>query len=596
MAKKRNEFSEEEKWSLTDLYPSDFDFEQELITLKESLPAYQKYKNHLLEDAQTLYQFLLFDREYAQKLERAYIYANLKKDQDTTDTKAQTLYGKIMKLYEEYSEQTSFVTPEILKGSYSLIQDFLVQKPELKEFERMVKEIFRFQAHTLSEKEETLLSSLSSSYNAPEEIYSSLNDADLKFGLIQNEQGKKEEFNEVLYRKLLESANPSIRKKAFSKLLTTYGNFKNTYASLLSNEVQNNNKIAKIKGYESALDAALYQNNIPKNVYLHLIETVKKNIEPLSKYWKLKSNILGIPLHLYDAFAPIVKEDKKEYSLKEAEELLLNSLSVLGPTYISDLEKAFQEKWIDFCPNKGKRGGAYCVHCYSTHPYVLLNYAGNFDSVSTLAHELGHAMHSYYAMKNQTFQDYEYSIFVAEVASQVNQILLSKYLIAHTKEKTIKMNLIDELIKDFKSTVYRQTMFADFELQIHEKDWHGEVLTNEVFCTTYYKLNQEYFGKNIIVDKKIQYEWARIPHFYMNYYVYQYATAYVAAIKISLDILKKKDHALENYLEFLKLGDTLDPIESLKVAGVDMLEETPYNEAFAYFKELIEELICLVEE
>lgn len=271
MAKKRNEFSEEEKWSLTDLYPSDFDFEQELITLKESLPAYQKYKNHLLEDAQTLYQFLLFDREYAQKLERAYIYANLKKDQDTTDTKAQTLYGKIMKLYEEYSEQTSFVTPEILKGSYSLIQDFLVQKPELKEFERMVKEIFRFQAHTLSEKEETLLSSLSSSYNAPEEIYSSLNDADLKFGLIQNEQGKKEEFNEVLYRKLLESANPSIRKKAFSKLLTTYGNFKNTYASLLSNEVQNNNKIAKIKGYESALDAALYQNNIHKNVYLHLI-------------------------------------------------------------------------------------------------------------------------------------------------------------------------------------------------------------------------------------------------------------------------------------------------------------------------------------
>ena len=308
-----------------------------------------------------------------------------------------------------------------------------------------------------------------------------LSDADMKFGYIKNEDGKKEELTEKSYRKFIESNNRKVRKDAFNKLFTTYKNFKNTFASLLAAEVRNNNKIAKIRGYSSALNASLYKNDIPVGIYDNLINAVKKNINPLSKYWKLKKEALGInQLHLYDTYAPIIKETNKKYSEEEAKELLNKSLNVLGEDYIKNLNKAFNEKWIDFCPNDGKRNGAYCTACYNVHPYVLLSYDGSLNNVSTLAHELGHAMHYYYAIDTQEFQDYSYSIFVAEVASQVNQILLSKYLIKNAKDKEEKKYLIDDLICDFKATIYRQTMFADFEKSIHELELNGEILTNEI--------------------------------------------------------------------------------------------------------------------
>lgn len=597
MTKKREEFDNNTKWNVQDLYKTKEDFEQDYQKLEAKLTDFTKYKGHILDSADNLYSLLELDNNFNRQLEQVFIYAHIQNDQDTTNTEFQTMFGQVYKLYEKYNEVTSFIVPEILKANEEAITKYINEKPELKVYERVLKEIFKFKIHTLSESEEKIISSMTSIFKTPDDVYSLLTDADMKFGNILDENGKEIELTEKTYRKMIESSNREIRQNAFEKLLEGYGNFKNTYASLLASEVKKNNKLAEIRGYKSALNKSLYKNDIPDEIYRNLIEVVKKNIDPLSNFWKLKKFALGVDeLHLYDTYASITKEIKHEYTFAEAKDLILKSLNVLGNDYIKNLTKAFDERWIDYCSNDGKRNGAYCTACYNVHPYVLLSFDGSLNNVSTLAHELGHAMHYYYAIKNQNYQDYGYSIFVAEVASQVNQILLSKYLIEHTSNREEKKYLIDDLIQDFKSTIYRQTMFANFEKEIHELDQKGEILTHENMCEIYYKLNKEYFGNNIIVDDLIKYEWERIPHFYMNFYVYQYATAYVAAIKIAMDILNKKEGIVEKYLKFLSLGCTKTPIESLKVAGVDMSNSENYEEAFKYFNELVNDLTKLYQD
>lgn len=591
MARARKDFKEDLKWNVKDLYHSLDDYEKDYHYIQEHLKDYAKYQGHILDSENILYEVLSFDYKMSEMLERVYVYAHINNDSDTTDVKYQAMFGKAYKLYEEYNEATSFLVPEILKGSWELIEKYINKNPKLKEYERVLKNIFRMKKYVLSDKEEKILSSLSTTFSTPDNVYSYLTDADMKFGTIKDQFGKKRELNERTYHEFIESNDRVMRKQAFTKLLSTYGDFKNAYASLLASEVNNNNKVAQIRGYKSAREASLYGNEIPVSIYDNLISTVKKNIAPLSKFWKIKKEALGVSkLHLYDTYTALTNMSTKKYTEKEAEELLYQALSVSGDGYIRDLKKAFDERWIDFCPNDGKRNGAYCTACYSVHPYVLLSYNGTLENVSTLAHELGHAMHYYYAIKNQSYQDYGYSIFVAEVASQVNQILLSKYLINQTDDIDEKKYLIDDLIRDFKATIYRQTMFADFEKTIHEADQNGEVLTHEYLCNTYYRLNKEYMGKNVVVDEVVKYEWERIPHFYMNFYVYQYATAYAAAIKIAMDILDGKEEAQDNYLAFLKLGCTKNPIDSLKVAGVDMTKEETLNDAFMYFNGLVNEL------
>lgn len=597
MSKKREEFNENLKWDVKDLYNNEEQFNHDFDTLCKDLKEYEKYIGHLMDTAESLYNFLEFDTNFDRKLEQVYIYSHIQNDQDTTNTKFQVMYKKAYKLYEQYNATTAFVIPELLKSDFNEIEEYINEFPKLEKYERALKDIFKMKKYTLSDKEEKLLSNLGSIMKLSDDTFSLLTDADLKFGTIKNEDGKKVELNERSYHEFIRSVDRNVRKNAFKKLYYTYGNFKNTYASLLAGEVNKNNKIAKIRGYNSAVEAALYVNDIPVEIYQNLINVVKKNTKYETKYWKIKKELLGVSnLHLYDTFAPTIKEVPKKYTIEEAKELLFTSLSVLGDNYIHDLKKAFDEKWIDFCPNEGKRGGAYCTACYNVHPYVLVNYEGSLNNVSTLAHELGHAMHYYYAIANQEYQDYGYSIFVAEVASQVNQILLSKYLIEKTKDIEEKKYLIDDLIQDFKATIYRQTMFADFEYQIHKLDNEGEVLTHENMSEIYYNLNKEYFGKNIVIDEEIKYEWERIPHFYMDFYVYQYATAYAASIKIANDILNKKENAVSDYLKFLSLGCTKTPIDSLKVAGVDMTKEETLEEAFDYFKELVEELEKLNKE
>lgn len=597
MAKLRGSFSEELKWNVNDLYQTISDYENDYKYLENHLEDFKRYEGHILDDENTLYELLNFDTNFGRKLEQVYIYAHINNDSDTTDTTFQSMFGKAYQLYEKYSVATSFIIPEILKGDYKKIEEYIIKNCKLKEYERSLKEIFRVKPYILSDKEEKILSSLSTTFNTPDQVYSYLTDADMKFGTIKNKDGKSEELTEKSYRKFIESNNRLERKQAFTKLFTTYGNFKNTYASLLASEVNNNNKVALLRGYKSAREASLHKNEIPVEIYDKLINIVKKNVAPLSKFWKIKKQALCVTkLHLYDTYAATIKEDAKKYNKNEARDLLYKALNPLGNEYISDLSRAFEEKWIDFCPNDGKRNGAYCTACYNVHPYVLLSFDGSLENVSTLAHELGHAMHYYYAIKNQSYQDYGYSIFVAEVASQVNQILLSKYLIANTDNVDEKKYLIDDLIKDFKATIYRQTMFADFEKNIYEAEQNGEVLTHEYLCKTYLELNKEYMGRNVVIDELVQYEWERIPHFYMNFYVYQYATAYAAAIKIAMDIFNNKDGAKEKYLEFLKLGCTKTPIESLKVAGVDMMNDEVLNDAFIYFNDLVNELEKLYEK
>lgn len=597
MSKKREEFDNKTKWNVKDLYKSVADFERDYKELENSLNKFEEYKGHILDNADNLYNLLEIDNNFDRKLEQVYIYAHIQNDQDTTNTEFQTMFGRVYKLYEKYNETTAFIIPEILKGNEELIQTYINEKKELKDYERSLKNIFKFKSHTLSESEEKILSSMSAIFKTSDDVYSLLTDADMKFGYITDEAGNQIELTEKTYRKMIESSNRKIRQNAFEKLLGTYGNFKNTYASLLASEVKKNNKVAEIRGYSSALNKSLFRNDIPDKIYYNLIDVVKQNIKPLSNFWKLKKKALGVnELHLYDTYASITKEIKHEYTIDEAKDLLMKSLNVLGKDYIANLNKSFEEHWIDYCPNDGKRNGAYCTACYNVHPYVLLSFDGTLNNVSTLAHELGHAMHYYYAIKKQKYQDYGYSIFVAEVASQVNQILLSKYLIANTDDIEEKKYLIDDLIQDFKSTIYRQTMFADFERQIHELDQKGEILTHENMCDLYYNLNKEYFGENIVIDEIIKYEWERIPHFYMNFYVYQYATAYAAAIKIAMDILNKKENIVEKYLEFLSLGCTKSPIESLKIAEVDMTKPETYTEAFIYFNDLVNELEKLYQD
>lgn len=591
MENTRAKFEDKLKWRVEDLYPDREAFEADYKEVQERLKDYDKYKGHILDDAETLLELLEFDTEISKKLERIYIYAHIQNDQDTRDTSAQDLYERATRLCEESEEASSYIVPEIMKSSYDKVEGYIAENDALKPYRRVLKEIYRNKEHILSDEVEHVLARLGSTFDTPEEVFSFLSDADMKFGTIDGEEGEQVELSEQTYHSLIASPKREVRMRAFKRLYEVYSNFKNTYAKLLSSEVNIHNKMANIRGFDSALEASLFGYDIPKCIIENLIRTVKKNTQPLSSYWTIKRELLGVDeLHLYDTYAPTNADYDKKYTYDEAKDIILKSLSVLKGDYIENLKRAFQERWIDLPQNTGKRNGAYCTKCYGVHPYVLLSFDGTLNSVSTLAHELGHAMHDHYAMSNQSYQDHRYSIFVAEVASQVNQILLSRYLIENTDDKKNKAYLLDDLVQDFKSTIYRQTMFADFECQIHEKSQMGMTLTYEELSKLYYELNLEYFGENIVVDEEIKYEWERIPHFYMNFYVYQYATAYAAAIIISKNILNGQEGSVEKYLEFLKLGSTKTPVESLKVAGVDMSDESVLEGAFGYFLELINEL------
>lgn len=578
------------KWKIEDLYKSEEDFNKELKKLETKVQEYSNYKGKILESSDTLLAFLKFDTEFSKRLEQLFIYAHINNDSDTRDSHYQELYGKVINLNALYNELTSYVVPELLVSDYSLISKYLEENKELKEYERNLKKIYREKEHILSKEEENIISNYSKLFNMPEEIESVLTDSDFTFDdIVVN--GQKVTLTESNYNNYIRHSEQAVRKSAFLSLYKTYKKYNNTLAAILKSEIELHNINAKVRKYSSALEASLYANEIDSKVYYNLIESVHKNLQPLYDYFTFKKNYLKLDeFHIYDTYTDLNIDDKEKISFNEAQRLILAALKPLGKTYIEDLSKSFTGGWIDSINNKGKRGGAYCTSCYNVHPYVLMSYEESLEDVSTLAHELGHAMHYYYACKYQNYQDYAYSIFVAEVASQVNEILLCRYLLDNTSDNKKKIKIIDNLLGKFKSTIFRQTMFAEFELFMHEHASEGNILTKDVLNDKYYELNKLYYGTDVIVDDEIKYEWSRIPHFYYNYYVYQYATGFAAAVKIANQIYAGNEQMKKDYLEFLKLGATLNPIESLKVSNVDITSEEVIDDAISYMKELVEEI------
>lgn len=587
--KTRVEIDKKYKIDLKDLFKNDEEFLKEVDHLNKKIEEFEKFQGHLLDDDKTLLEFLKLDDEISAKLEVCYVYAHLNNDFDLGEKRSNEFFGKTVKLYNKYSTNISYVIPELLQNDYKIIEKFINENKDLKQYERMLKNIFKEKSHFLSKEEERVLSVINDSFRTPENAYSKLLDADLTFESIKDEKGKKVELTSSNWAKYLESKNRNVRKNAFKKFYKSYINIRNTTTELLASEVKNNNNIAKLRKYDSALSASLESNDVNPQIYDSLINHIHNNLKKTYKYWDLRKKILGVSnLHIYDTYVPMVDANEKEYSFEEAKELVLNALSILGDDYTKVLNEAFDNNWIDVFPTKNKRSGGYCTAVYNSHPYVFLNFDNRYGEVSTVAHELGHAMHYYYSIKNNNYVDYSYSIFVAEVASQVNEIILSDYMIKNSKNKQEKLFVLDELLKRFKASVIRQTMFAEFEKEIHEQEQNGVVLTSEYLNDLYYKLNKLYFGPSVEIDKEIAFEWERIPHFFYNFYVYQYSTGYIAALKIAKDIINKKENALENYLKFLSLGCTMDPVSELKVAGVDLTKDEVYNEAFEEFEKEIE--------
>lgn len=591
MAKKRSEIKEEYKWNLSLIYESEEEFLKEYQKYYNKIDEISNYKNNLMKDAENLYSYMALDEEISRNILKLYEYAKLNNDADTANTKYQSLYGKIKELMNKYSSISAFVNPELLQYEYQKIEEFIKKEPKLKRYEKDFKDLYRTKPHILSEKEEKILSILSTSFNNPEETYSYLTDSDMKFGTIINENNEEVELTESNYPLFLRSNKQNVREQAFKNLLNEYKKFKNSIASTLSGNVDITSKIAKVRNFSSSIEASLFDEDIDIKVYNTLIKTVKNNLKYLFDYFNYKKEKLNIKdFHIYDTYAKIEEDYNKKYTFDEAKELVINAVKPLGEEYVANIKKAFEERWIDIYPNEGKRGGAYSAGSYDTKPYVLLNYESSYDDVSTLAHELGHSMHSYLTRTNNEYPTGDYKIFVAEVASTVNELLLAKYMLKNSKDKKEKIFILNNLLDLYKATIYRQTMFAEFEQAIYEKHESKEVLTNELLSDMYYKLNKEYFGKDVIIDEEIKYEWMRIPHFFYDFYVYKYAIGLSCASKIVNDILTEKDNAREKYIKFLSSGSQKTPLELLKDAGCDLKDTKVVESAINMFNDLLIEL------
>ena len=491
---------------------------------------------------------------------------------------------------QTYGELTSFVTPELLSVEYDKIKEYYKEEPKLLDYEIMLKREFRYKEHNLSDAEEKLLSSMSKIFNNDYNTYELLKDSDITFGNITDEEGNTIELTGANYSIYIESKDRRVRKEAFITLYKTYKQFINTFASTLSGSINENITLSKIRKFNSTIEWCLYADELDTSIYDNLIKTINNNLNVLYKYYALKKEVLGLDeLHLYDIYTPIVPNYEKDYPFEEAKETVLKALSVLGEDYIEILRQGITDRWIDVYPTKSKRSGGYSSGCYDTNPYILLNYQNKYSDMSTLAHEAGHSMHSYYTRHNNPYQYGDYAIFVAEVASTVNELLLAKYLLKTSTDKQEKLSILDNLMNLFKGTIYRQTMFAEFEQNIYNDAENDIPLTAEFLEEKYYNLNKTYFGEDVVVDDEIRYEWSRIPHFYYNFYVYKYATGLSAAASIVEKILSGEKNAVENYKKFLKAGGTLNPIDSLKLAGVDLTKKEVIEDAIKMFNDTIEE-------
>ncbi|WP_155010429.1 oligoendopeptidase F [Priestia megaterium] len=593
----RSEIKVEDTWKLEDIFASDDAWEKEFEEVKALIPKMEKFKGKLGESAQTLYDALQEQDELTMRVSKLYTYAHMRYDQDTTNSFYQGLNDRIKTLYTQIASALSYVTPEILSIEESKIKQYMAEHKELTLYAHALDEITRERPHILSESEEALLAQASEVLGSSSNTFGMLNNADLEFPSIKDENGEEVEITHGRYIRFLESSDRRVREEAFKAVYETYGKFKNTFASTLSGTVKKDNFSARVRHYNSARHSALSTNNIPEEVYDNLVKTVNDNLHLLHRYIDLRKKVLGIEeLHMYDLYTPLVKDVKMEVTYEEAKDYILKGLKPLGEDYLNVLKEGFENRWVDVHENKGKRSGAYSSGTYGTNPYILMNWQDNVNNLFTLAHEFGHSVHSYYTRKTQPYPYGDYSIFVAEVASTCNEALLNDYLLKTIDDEKQRLYLFNHYLEGFRGTVFRQTMFAEFEHDVHVRAQNGEPLTPELLTKLYYDLNKKYFGDNLVIDEEIGLEWARIPHFYYNYYVYQYATGFSAAAALSKQILEEGDAAVERYVGFLKSGSSDYPIEVLKKAGVDMTTSQPIEEALAVFEEKLTEMERLLNQ
>lgn len=587
----RSEIAEADKWALEDLFLTDADWKAAVKQLEEQLAQLKGYAGKVSASADALYAYLTLADETENLFEKVLVYSNEKMHEDMGNSTYQGYAAQAQTAATRLSAAEAFFEPELLAMEESRLQGFLKEDPKLEKYRLLIDRIWRRKEHTLSAAGEEILAKTYEMATAPDDIFSMFNDADAKFGTIRDENGKEVELTHGRFGGFMESSDRRVRKEAFEALYQTYDQFKNTLAATYSANVKKAKFYADVRKYPSALAAALAPGNIPTEVYDNLIETVHRFLPAMYRYVALRKRALGVEeLHMYDVYVPLVADQTKKIPFAEAKEIVKRGLAPMGEEYVSHLEEGFDHRWIDVYENRGKRSGAYSWGAYGTHPYVLLNYQGKLDDVFTLAHEMGHALHSWYSNANQPYVYSGYLIFVAEVASTCNESLLMQYLLKESKDKKEKAYLLNHFIDQFKGTLFRQTMFAEFEKITHEMYAKGESLTAERLCAVYMDLNRKYFGEEMVSDPQIALEWARIPHFYTEFYVYQYATGFSCAIALSKRILEMGEAGVADYMKFLKGGCSKDPIELLKMAGVDISTPKPVEDALQLFEELVSEL------
>ncbi|PKL04114.1 MAG: oligoendopeptidase F [Synergistetes bacterium HGW-Synergistetes-1] len=587
---KRDEVPVRFKWKLEDIYPDDSKWEKDFKSVKKRLPEIASYMGRLGGSEMIMLECLKLRDEISITLGKLIVYANMKSHEDTADSKYQGPVNRVSSLAVEMSAVSSFITPEILSMPEDRLRTFIAD-PSLKDYCFSLKELLRQKEHVLSQSEEALLAKTGDMAGTSDNVFSMLTNADMKFESIRNEKGEKVEMSEERAVSYLRSRRRSVRKAAFESLYRPYCNTKNALGATFDGMLKTSKFYAEVRKYSSPLEAELDSDNIPLSVYSRLVETLESSLTPLHRYLEVRKRVLRVKeLHMYDLYTPLVKDPFKEIPWGEAKEMMFRALRPLGDEYLSIVKEGLESGWTDVFPNKGKRSGAYSWGSYATHPYIMMNYTNNLNDVSTLVHEMGHSMHSYYSRKRQPYPTSDYCIFTAEVASTTNEVLFLNDLIAETKDKKKRLYLLNRRLENIRTTVYRQTMFASFEREVHKRAAEGGETTPDALQALWYELNRKYYGPDIVIDEPLKMEWARIPHFYNPFYVYQYATGFSAATALALLISEKGAAARDKYLEFLSMGGSDYPIELLKKAGVDMSSPKPIKEVVRIFTETLDEM------
>lgn len=578
------------KWTIDEMYPNEESIEKDIQKVKELIEEVKKYKGILADSEENLFKALNISEETSRILQNLYVYTHMKSHEDTRINKNQSNATKIDMLSTELSMATSYMVPEIIAMDSEKLENYL-KTEKLSHYKKYVDDILRLKPHTLNEREEELLAAVADLSGVPENVYDMLSFADLQFPEIEDENGEKVRVTHSNFSLFLKSKDARVRKDAFEAMYGVYGQYKNTFASTLYGGIKSEIFYAKTRKYESALQGSLFQDNVSVDVYNNLIDAVHENLDTLNDYIDLKKKFLGLDkINMYDLYVPLTESFDMEIPYEKAQKIILEALKPLGEEYLENVKKAFAEGWIDVYGNEGKQGGAYSWGSYDSKSYILMSYKDDLNSLFTLIHEMGHSMHSFYSKNNQPYLYSGYKIFVAEVASTLNELLLINYLLKNAKSKEERVYLLNYYLEQFRTTVYRQTMFAEFEKICHGKVEEGEPLTAEDFNNIYYDLNKKYYGESCEVNEEIALEWARIPHFYSNFYVYKYATGFSAASALSKQILEEGESAVSRYKEFLKSGGSEFPLDQLRKAGIDMEKKESVDEALHVFKDLVKQL------